>query len=43
LSAVEPGDKAEAYLRVENLSRVYARRDGEVRALNNVSCTQRRR
>ena len=32
----------ETYLRVENLSKVYATRDGEVRALNDVSFTQRR-
>jgi NitT/TauT family transport system ATP-binding protein len=32
----------QTYLRVENLSKVYATRDGEVRALNNVSFSQRR-
>ena len=32
----------QAYLRVENLSKVYATRDGEVRALNGISFTQRR-
>ncbi len=32
----------ETYLRVENLSKVYATRDGEVRALNDISFTQRR-
>ncbi len=31
-----------AYLRIENLCKVYGTRDGEVRALNNVSFTQRR-
>jgi NitT/TauT family transport system ATP-binding protein len=31
-----------AYLRIENLSKVYATRDGEVRALNDVSFSQRR-
>ena len=30
------------YLRVENLTKVYGTRDGEVRALNNVSFSQRR-
>ncbi len=34
--------QSEAYLRVENLSKVYATRDGEVRALNDVSFTQPR-
>jgi NitT/TauT family transport system ATP-binding protein len=32
----------DTYLRVENLSKVYAARDGEVRALNDVSFNQRR-
>ena len=32
----------DTYLSVENLSKVYATRDGEVRALNDVSFTQRR-
>src|SRR6185437_13321613 len=32
----------QAYLRIENLSKVYATRDGEVRALNGVSFTQQR-
>jgi NitT/TauT family transport system ATP-binding protein len=32
----------DTYLRVENLSKVYATRDGEVRALNDVSFSQRR-
>jgi NitT/TauT family transport system ATP-binding protein len=32
----------EPYLRVEHLSKVYRTRDGEVRALNDVSFTQRR-
>ena len=32
----------ETYLRVDNLSKVYATRDGEVRALNDISFTQRR-
>jgi NitT/TauT family transport system ATP-binding protein len=32
----------EAYLSVEHLTKVYATRDGEVRALNDVSFTQRR-
>jgi NitT/TauT family transport system ATP-binding protein len=31
-----------AYLRFEHLSKVYATRDGEVRALNDISLTQRR-
>jgi len=35
-------DEAEAYLRIENLSKVYATRDGEVRALNDISLSQRR-
>jgi NitT/TauT family transport system ATP-binding protein len=35
-------DQNQAYLRIENLSKVYATRDGEVRALNDVSFTQRR-
>jgi ABC-type glutathione transport system ATPase component len=35
-------DHDQAYLRIENLSKVYATRDGEVRALNDVSFTQRR-
>jgi NitT/TauT family transport system ATP-binding protein len=35
-------DEIEPYLRVENLSKVYATRDGEVRALNDISFTQRR-
>jgi len=35
-------DDHEAYLRVENLSKIYATRDGEVRALNDISFTQRR-
>jgi NitT/TauT family transport system ATP-binding protein len=30
-------DDDQAYLRIENLSKVYATRDGEVRALNNIS------
>jgi NitT/TauT family transport system ATP-binding protein len=37
-----PDDPDQAYLRIENLSKVYATRDGEVRALNDVSFTQRR-
>jgi NitT/TauT family transport system ATP-binding protein len=37
-----PGDYDQPYLRIENLSKVYATRDGEVRALSNVSFTQRR-
>ena len=32
----------QTYLRIENLSKVYATRDGEVRALNGVSFTQQR-
>jgi NitT/TauT family transport system ATP-binding protein len=32
----------QAYLRIENLSKVYATRDGEVRALNDISFTQAR-
>jgi NitT/TauT family transport system ATP-binding protein len=32
----------QAYLRIENLCKVYGTRDGEVRALNNISFTQRR-
>src|ERR1700722_7950625 len=32
----------DAYLRVEHLSKIYTTRDGEVRALNDVSFTQRR-
>ena len=32
----------QTYLRVENLSKIYAARDGEVRALNDVSFTQHR-
>jgi NitT/TauT family transport system ATP-binding protein len=35
-------ENADAYLRIENLSKVYGTRDGEVRALNDVSFTQRR-
>jgi NitT/TauT family transport system ATP-binding protein len=35
-------DDDSAYLRIENLSKVYTTRDGEVRALNNVSFSQRR-
>jgi len=35
-------DDDSAYLRVENLSKVYTTRDGEVRALNNLSFSQRR-
>jgi NitT/TauT family transport system ATP-binding protein len=35
-------DDRQAYLRIENLSKVYATRDGEVRALNDISFTQRR-
>ena len=35
-------DPDQPYLRIENLSKVYATRDGEVRALNEVSFTQRR-
>jgi NitT/TauT family transport system ATP-binding protein len=35
-------DDNQAYLSIENLSKVYAARDGEVRALNDVSFTQRR-
>ena len=34
--------EVEPYLSVENLSKVYATRDGEVRALNDISFTQRR-
>jgi NitT/TauT family transport system ATP-binding protein len=36
------GAADDVYLRVENLSKVYATRDGEVRALNEISLTQRR-
>src|ERR1700720_4607577 len=32
----------DAYLRVEHLSKIYPTRDSEVRALNDVSFTQRR-
>jgi NitT/TauT family transport system ATP-binding protein len=32
----------QAYLRIENLSKIYAARDGEVRALSDISFTQRR-
>ena len=32
----------DAYLRVEHLSKIYPTRDGEVRALSDVSFTQRR-
>ena len=32
----------QAYLRIEHLSKVYATRDGEVRALSEISFTQRR-
>jgi NitT/TauT family transport system ATP-binding protein len=35
-------DDDQAYLRFEHLSKVYATRDGEVRALNDISLTQRR-
>lgn len=35
-------DDVEAYLRVENLSKIYATRDGQVRALDEISFTQRR-
>jgi len=35
-------DQDEAYLSFENLSKVYATRDGEVRALTDISLTQRR-
>ena len=37
-----PGDHDQPYLRIENLSKVYATRDGEVRALNDVSFNQHR-
>jgi NitT/TauT family transport system ATP-binding protein len=42
LSVSKPTAEAEAYLRIENLCKVYATRDGDVRALNDVSFTQRR-
>ncbi|HEY2528696.1 MAG TPA: ABC transporter ATP-binding protein [Xanthobacteraceae bacterium] len=38
----EIADNNQAYLRIENLSKVYATRDGEVRALNDVSFAQHR-
>jgi NitT/TauT family transport system ATP-binding protein len=37
-----PPADLEAYLRIENLSKVYATRDGEICALNDVSFSQRR-
>jgi NitT/TauT family transport system ATP-binding protein len=37
-----PRDHDQPYLRIENLSKVYATRDGEVRALSDVSFTQHR-
>jgi NitT/TauT family transport system ATP-binding protein len=35
-------DSDQAYLRIENLSKIYAARDGDVCALNEISFTQRR-
>jgi NitT/TauT family transport system ATP-binding protein len=35
-------DNDQAYLRIENLSKIYATRDGDVHALNEISFTQRR-
>jgi NitT/TauT family transport system ATP-binding protein len=37
-----PGNHDLAYLRIENLSKVYATRDGEVRALSDISFSQHR-
>ena len=42
LSVNKSADHDQAYLRIENLSKVYATHDGEVRALNDVSFAQRR-
>ena len=36
LSVNKSADHDQAYLRIENLSKVYATHDGEVRALNDV-------
>jgi NitT/TauT family transport system ATP-binding protein len=41
-SVAKIADDDQAYLRVENLSKTYATRDGEVRALNDISFAQRR-
>jgi hypothetical protein len=35
-------DQGEAYLRIENLSKIYATRDVEVGSLSNISFTQAR-
>ncbi len=42
LSVTAAVDDDRAYLRIENLSKVYATRDGEVRALNDISLSQGR-
>jgi NitT/TauT family transport system ATP-binding protein len=41
-SVTKIADHDEAYLRIENLSKVYTTRDGEVRALDDISFSQRR-